>query len=117
MIPKCWIANLRKRRVTIPLVRVFDAHSAAGRPARKTNGLVAAAMSGTRSTREAYARLVSINGLKLNVFRALAGRRIPIGMRSANRFHVDSWEPEIGAVVTLLSTQEMTRWAPARSCL
>jgi hypothetical protein len=40
-----------------------------------------AGMSGTRSTREASAPCVSTSGLRRNVFRAPAGRRIPIGTR------------------------------------
>jgi len=58
------------------------ARTAAGRPERTTARLVAAVMSGIRSTREACAPPVYISGLRLNAYLAPAGRRIPIGMRS-----------------------------------
>ena len=61
--------------------RASAARSAAGRHAKRTNGCAHAAMSGTRSTREASAQPASINGLRLSVFRAADGRRIRSGTR------------------------------------
>jgi hypothetical protein len=59
------------------------ARSAAGRLARKTDGLVTADTSGTRSTREASAQRACISGLRRNASRAADGPRIPIGTRSS----------------------------------
>jgi len=52
-----------------------------GRLVKTTLGLVAAATSGTRSIREEFALPVFTSGLRLSVFRAVAGRCIRIGMR------------------------------------
>jgi hypothetical protein len=76
-----WIATLKRRAATPPAL-AFDVHSAVGRPARTTAGLVPAAMSGIRSIREAYAQRASTSGLQPNVSLAPAGRRIRTGMRS-----------------------------------
>jgi len=51
-------------------------------PARKIAGLVAAAMSGIRSTPEECAPPAFTSGLKHSASRAVIGRRIRIGMRS-----------------------------------
>ena len=64
----------------IPPARASAVRSAAGRPARRTNGSALAVMSGTQSTREGCARLVSSVGLKLSACLAVAGRRTLIGM-------------------------------------
>jgi hypothetical protein len=61
------------------------ARSAAGRPAKKTDGLVAAVMTGTRSIPGASALPASSGGLTPSASRAPAGRRIRIGMRSNSR--------------------------------
>jgi hypothetical protein len=53
-----------------------------GRPARTTAGLVAAAMSGIRSTREECARRACTSGLQHSVSLAAAGHRTPTGMRN-----------------------------------
>jgi hypothetical protein len=53
----------------------------AGRPARKTNGSAPAGMSGTHSTREAFAQPVFTTGLRLSASRAADGQRIRIGMQ------------------------------------
>ena len=64
----------------------FDAHFAAGRPARnKAAGLVAAAMSGIRSIQEASAPSAYTNGLRPSASRAPAARRTPTGTRPDNR--------------------------------
>jgi hypothetical protein len=76
------IASLNGRRVTIHLALVYDVHSAVGRRARTTAGLVVAAMSGIRSTQEECARLASISGLRHNASRAPAGRPTQNGMCS-----------------------------------
>ena len=57
------------------------ARSAAGRPARKTDGFVTAAISGTRSTPEASAQRACTNGVKHSVSRVSGGRRIRSGMQ------------------------------------
>jgi hypothetical protein len=54
--------------------------TAAGRPAKSTNGFVHAAMSGTLSTPEACVQPVFISGLRLSAFLAADDRRIRIGM-------------------------------------
>jgi hypothetical protein len=53
-----------------------------GRPARTTAGLVAAGMSGIRSTQEESARRASTSGLQPSVSPAPGGRRTPIGTRT-----------------------------------
>ena len=59
---------------------VFDAHCAAGLLARTTSGPAPAGMSGIRSTPEGYVPPASSSGLRRNVFRVTAGRRIRSGM-------------------------------------
>lgn len=72
-----------------------------GHLARTTFGLAAAATSGTRSIREEYALPVFTGGLRLSVFRAVAGRRIRIGMRG---------EP---GEVAVISSAEITHIGPS----
>jgi len=62
--------------------RASAARSAAGRPARKTNGSALAAMNGIPSTPEGSVRLAFISGLKRSAYRAVDGRRVRSGMRS-----------------------------------
>jgi len=59
------------------------ARAAAGRRAKTITGPVPADMNGTRSTPEASARPVCSGGKKHNASRAIAGHRIPIGMRNS----------------------------------
>ena len=58
------------------------ARCAAGRPAKRTNGLVPAATNGTRSTPEVFAPRVFTSGLRPSASLAAGGRCIRIGMRS-----------------------------------
>src|SRR5207302_5162983 len=58
-----WIASLIKRKAPTRPANAFDAHSVVGHPGRTTAGLVAAAMSGIRSTREECARRAYTSGL------------------------------------------------------
>ncbi len=62
-------------------VRASDAHCAIGRPAKKTDGLVAAETNGTRSILGVFVQPVCTSGLRPSVFCAADGRCIPIGMR------------------------------------
>jgi hypothetical protein len=80
--PLFWIASLRGRATIHP--PTFGAPCVVGRPARKTSGLVAAAMSGIRSTQEECAPPVFTSGLRHSSCLAPTGRRTPTGM------HVDS---------------------------
>jgi hypothetical protein len=48
--------------------------SAVGRPAKKTDGLVTADTSGTRSIPEASAQPACISGLRLSAYRVAAGQ-------------------------------------------
>jgi hypothetical protein len=66
--------------------RASAARSAAGRPAKRTSGSALAAMSGTRSTREASAQLACTSGLKRSASRAADGRLIRSGMRATDIF-------------------------------
>lgn len=94
------IARLPKRSAATPVVplpangsktnrspanrnrRAFAVRSVAGRPAKKTDGPVAAETNGTRSTREACVPSASTSGLRPNASLAATGRRTRIGMRS-----------------------------------
>src|ERR1700688_2762200 len=76
-----WIARLRKRRAGSHLVRASAVRSAAGRPAKKTDGLVAAETNGTLSIPGASALPASISGLRLSAFLVAGGRRTRIGTR------------------------------------
>ena len=78
------IASLIRRKALSPPALAYDAHSAAGRPARMTYGLVAVAMRGTRSTPGESARRASVNGLRPSASSVAAGRRTRIGMCSDN---------------------------------
>jgi hypothetical protein len=62
--------------------RYLAARSAAGRPAKKTNGSAPAALSGIHSIREASAQLACTSGLKPSACRVVDGRRIRTGMRN-----------------------------------
>jgi virginiamycin B lyase len=62
--------------------RASAARSAAGRPARKTNGSASVDIRGTRSTPEASAQLAFTSGLKRNPSRVAAGRSTRSGMRT-----------------------------------
>jgi len=55
--------------------------SAAGHPAKKTDGLVTADMSGIHSTREEFAPPVFTNGFRHSASRAVGGRCMRTGMR------------------------------------
>ena len=77
-----WIANSTKKRARGLLIRASAARSAAGRPAKKTSGLVPAGMNGTPLIPEACAPPASISGLQLSASPVSAGRRIRIGMRN-----------------------------------
>ena len=61
---------------------VFDAHCAAGLLARTTSGPAPAGMSGIRSTPEGYVPPAPSSGKRRNVFPAMPGRHIRIGMRA-----------------------------------
>jgi len=76
------IASPNKRKASTLSVLAFGAHSAAGRPARMTAGLVVAAMSGTPSTLAGYAPPASINGLRRNASPVSSGRHTRIGTRN-----------------------------------
>jgi hypothetical protein len=58
------------------------ARSAAGRPGKRTDGLVTAGMNGTPSTREESAQPASTNGLKPSAYHVADGRRTRISMGS-----------------------------------
>jgi len=76
-----WIANSKKRKARVLLIRASAARSAAGLPARTTTGLARAGMSGTPSTLEECAPLAFTNGLRHSASRALVGRHTQNGMR------------------------------------
>src|SRR5437660_8945588 len=76
-----WIA--KKRRSALRNRRASDARSAAGRPAKKTDGLVTADTNGTPSTPEESALPVFISGLKPSVCHVAAGRRTRFGTRNS----------------------------------
>src|SRR5205085_3389641 len=57
-----WIATSMKRRARFLLAPASAAHSAAGRPVRKTSDLAHGAMGGTLSTLGECARRASTNG-------------------------------------------------------
>src|SRR4029077_2025547 len=65
-----------------PPAHASDARYAGGRRAKRTNGSVHAATSGTLSTREASAQPACISGLKPSAYRAVDGRHTRCGMRS-----------------------------------
>ncbi len=71
-----------KARPTSRLARASVALFAAGRRAKRTNGLVPVGTNGTPSTPEEYVPPACISGLRLNAFLAADGRRIRIGMQS-----------------------------------
>ena len=72
--------TLSKTKALIHQVLVLGAGSAAGRLAKKTDGLVTAETNGTASIPQASAPLACISGLQHSVSLAPAGRRILIGM-------------------------------------
>jgi hypothetical protein len=73
--PWFWIATSIKRKASTPPALAYDVRSAVGRRARKTAGLVAAGIHGTRSKQEECAPLVSTSGLPRSVSRVPASRR------------------------------------------
>ena len=77
-----WIASLIKRKPSIRPALASAVRCVAGRPAKTTSGLVAAGMSGTRSTREECAPPACTSGLKPNAHRAADGRHIRSGMQN-----------------------------------
>ena len=79
--PLFWIASLIGSRASTALA--FDVHSVVGRPAKTTAGLVAAAKSGIRSTREECAPRVFTSGLRRSAFHVPVGRRILISVLSS----------------------------------
>jgi len=82
MTPLLLIASPNKRKASTLPVLAFGARSAVGRPAKKTDGLVAAETNGIRSTREVSAPPASINGLRRNASPVSSGRHTRIGTRS-----------------------------------
>jgi hypothetical protein len=76
------IVNPIRRKTLSPPARASDAHSAVGRRARKTDGLVTAGTNGTRSTRAGCAPPAFISGLRRSAYRAKDGRRIRLGTRN-----------------------------------
>ena len=77
-----WIASPRKRKAPTTPARVFDVRSAVGRPAKTTDGVVVAAMSGTHSIREECARRAFIDGLRRSASSVATGRLTRIGTRN-----------------------------------
>ena len=75
-----WIANSKKRKVAIHWIHESAARFAAGRPAKKTDGLVTAGTNGTRSIAGASALPASTNGLRHNASRVPTGRHTRIGI-------------------------------------
>ena len=71
-----WIANLSQRRAATRPTSVSGARSAAGRPAKKTDGLVTADTNGTRSIPGVSAPPASTSGLRHSASHVPAGRRI-----------------------------------------
>jgi hypothetical protein len=65
---------LRKQSVGNAQTLVSDVRCAAGRLAKKTDGLVTAATNGTLSIREEPVQLVCTNELKPSASRAVGGR-------------------------------------------
>jgi len=80
--PLSWIATSIKRRASTSPAHEFDAHSAVGRPERKTSGSAPAGTNGTPSTREGPAPPACTSGLQHSASRASGGPHIPIGMKS-----------------------------------
>ena len=74
--------------------RESAARSAAGHRERKTDGLVTAATSGTRSIREASAQPACISGLKPSAYRAVDGRHTRCGMWSEGETSLPLFFPQ-----------------------
>lgn len=74
-----------------------------GRRAGKISGPATAVMSGTHSTREECARRASSGGLKLNAFRATAGRRTQIGMRNNQETETTNVAPALRSLLPSFS--------------
>jgi hypothetical protein len=72
--------NPIRRNAPTTRAQPSDVRCAAGRPAKKTDGLVTAETNGTASIPQASAPLACISGLQHSVSLAPAGRRILIGM-------------------------------------
>jgi hypothetical protein len=62
--------------------RAFGAQFVVGHRAKTICGPVAAGMSGTPSTPEEYAPPVFVDGRQPSAYPAMAGRRIPTGIRT-----------------------------------
>jgi hypothetical protein len=71
---------MKRRNPALRSRGASDVRCAAGRPAKKTDGLVTAETNGTASIPQASAPLACISGLQHSVSLAPAGRRILIGM-------------------------------------
>ena len=69
-----------EQKVHEPSGPLFDAHSVAGRPAKKIAGPAPAVTRGTHSTRAASAQHASPNGRQHSASRAEVGRNIPTGI-------------------------------------
>jgi hypothetical protein len=76
------IASRIKRKASTHPDLAYDVHDAVGHPESTTAGLVVAATSGTRLTREEFVRSASINGAQPSASRVSSGRRIRSGMLS-----------------------------------
>src|ERR1017187_1282664 len=73
----------RVQTITIAwMIRASAVPSAAGRPAKKADGLVTADTNGTRSIPGECAPRASTNGLRRSAFLVAAGRHTRIGTRS-----------------------------------
>jgi hypothetical protein len=72
----------RRRRLVLRNRRASAARFAAGRLAKKTDGLVTAETNGTPSTPEACVPRACISGLTLSASLAAAGRRTLAGTES-----------------------------------
>jgi hypothetical protein len=72
--------EIQEKRISSHPDLVFDAPCVAGLRARTTSGPAPVEMSGIRSTPEGCVQHASSSGLRRNVFRFTAGRRIRSGM-------------------------------------
>lgn len=86
--PWFWNPNLIREKASTLLALASAAHSAVGRRARTTIGLVTAATSGIRSTQVECAPPAFTSGMKPSAFRVPAGHRIRNGTRSDLRYGI-----------------------------
>ena len=86
-----WIMTSSKREASTRPAHASAARSAVGRPAKKTDGLVAAGTIGALSIQEGCAPPASISGRKPSALLAADGRRIRTGMRSNLDFVVSNF--------------------------